>query len=345
MNRKNLYWACQLAGWLGMAAIETINYTFFIAGTFSIRLLCFFIFYAVAGIGLTHGLRLQLRKKAFFERPLARIWTAAALATVSISTLLALLNMVPSIIGHPGEFLRQLRFIDIAALIINWMRYVVVWVILYFMYKILQQNHRISEEKLNYEHLANTTELELLKVQLNPHFLFNALNSVKALVAIDPQRSRQAIVALSDLLRFTLNNGRARLIPLADELREVRKYLELEGLRFGGRLSISVDGDEQAAAEWIPPAVILTMAENAVKHGVSKELGPCEISVRASVSDDRVCVRVLNTGVYAPDSSNGIGLKHIVKRLQDIYPGQFSFTIVQERGSVLAVVQTPRICP
>ena len=90
----------------------------------------------------------------------------------------------------------------------NWMRYVGVWVIIYFMYKILKQNSVIQREKLMIENLAKTTELELLKTQLNPHFLFNALNSIKALVLINPETCRDAIVKLSELLRFPGDHGR-----------------------------------------------------------------------------------------------------------------------------------------
>ena len=96
------------------------------------------------------------------------------------------------------------------------------------------------EQKLLIENLAKTSELELLKTQLNPHFLFNALNSIKALVLLDSEKSRQAIIKLSELLRFSLNYEKHPLISLKTELEEVQKYMELEKIRFGERLQYKV---------------------------------------------------------------------------------------------------------
>jgi LytS/YehU family sensor histidine kinase len=209
------------------------------------------------------------------------------------------------------------------------------------MYKVLQQNNAILQEKLTLENLAKTTELELLKTQLNPHFLFNALNSIKALVIINPEQSRDAIVKLSELLRFTLQYGKEMLIPLNDEMKEVKKYLELEQLRFGKRLHVEFNIDDNTFSQTIPPAIILSLAENAIKHGVAKQMGESTIRIQSCINENKVEICVENTGNYAPENTTGIGLKHITRRLEEVFHHKAAFTITQQNTFVKACIKTP----
>jgi sensor histidine kinase YesM len=341
MNSKNIYWLCQLAGWFGMVGIETINYTFFIVGKFSTVYFWAFIQYAVVGILATHTYRYILKRSHFFEKKAIQIWLYAFLSTFIISAVLALVNFIPSMFEDFSGFIKQVRVVDIAGTIINWGRYAGVWVIIYFMYKILQQNSTIQQEKLKLENLAKTTELELLKTQLNPHFLFNALNSIKALVIINPEQSRDAIVKLSELLRFTLQYGKEQLIPVKDEMQEVKKYLELEQLRFGKRLTVTYEIEENTLSQTLPPAIVLTLAENAVKHGVAKQMEDGFIHIKTSIINNFFQIEVSNNGKYQPTASIGIGLKHVSKRLEEIYHPQAIFSIAQLDNKVRAIINTP----
>jgi two-component system LytT family sensor kinase len=339
--RINTYWICQLLGWFGMVAIETINYTFFIAGKFSISLFWTFVSFALVGIFCTHIFRLIIKRKRFFEQKKLRIWIVAFVSTLVISAIICIVNFLPSAIQNFQFFIKNVTIIDVVGMLINWSRYVGVWVIIYFMYKILQQNSAIQSEKLLVENLAKTTELELLKLQLNPHFLFNALNSIKALVVINPEQSRDAIVKLSELLRFTLQYGKERLIPLNDELQEVRKYLELEQMRFGSRLHIVYTIDDNTLSQTIPPATILTLAENAIKHGIAKQIGDATIEINTHFEADELAVTVTNTGYYEPNKGTGIGLKHITRRLEEVFNGTAIFTIEQQNNIVVATLKVP----
>ena len=342
MHRKKLYWACQLAGWFGMVTIETVNFTFFIVGHFDKQIFWGHVYDALTGIGLTHLLRYFLNKTQFISRKKTSIWLSAVLSTFVISGILMISSLVPEFFQKGlVPLLKQLPPIYIVGLIMNWMRYVGVWVIIYFMYKVLQQNNAILQEKLTLENLAKTTELELLKLQLNPHFLFNALNSIKALVIINPEQCRDAIVKLSELLRFTLQYGRERLIPLKDEMAEVKKYLELEQMRFGKRLVVHYEVDENTISQTIPPAVLLTLAENAVKHGTAKQINESNITVAASIHNDHLLVEVKNEGHYDGQHITGIGLKHIQKRLDEVYHQNAQFTIHQVGEHVTATIKIP----
>ncbi len=341
MNHKWIYWLCQCIGWFGMVAIETINYTFFITGKFNLSLLQTFVTYAIAGMLCTHLYRYLLQQSDFFLKKVVRIWLIAFISTIIIATIISIVSFLPAIARNATLFFKNVTFIDIAGTIINWMRYVGVWIIIYFMYKILEQKNTILQEKLIIENLAKTTELELLKNQLNPHFLFNALNSIKALVIINPEKSRDAIVKLSELLRFTLQYGKELLIPLYDEMKEVKKYLELEQMRFGKRLQIEFKIDESTISQTIPPAIILSLAENAIKHGVAKQMGESCIRIQSCINGDEVQICVENTGSYAPEDTKGIGLKHITRRLDEVYHHKAVFTITQQSTFVQSCIKTP----
>ena len=323
-----------------MVAIETINYTFFIIGKFNIELTKELLLYAAGGILLTHLFKIILSKTNFFQKSKTSIWLFAFASTLLLSITLVIISFVPNLFQKNGiEAFKILTPIYFLGMVMNWMRYMGVWIIIYFMFKILQQNNAIIKEKMMIENLAKTTELELLKTQLNPHFLFNALNSIKALVIINPEQSRDAIVKLSELLRFTLQYGKERLIPIKDEITEVKKYLELEQLRFGKRLTVTYHIDENTLSQTVPPAIVLTLAENAVKHGVTKEIEDSVIVITILLDNDHLVIKVNNNGHYNPTDMNGIGLKHINKRLDEIFQGKAVFSIYQEDKIVVAAIQ------
>ena len=342
MNSKKYYWLCQLLGWGGMVGVETINYTFFIVGKFNPELIKSLLIDATAGIIVTHLFKIIISKYNFFSKSKTSIWIVALLSTIILALLMIIVGFIPTLFQPNGiSLFKTITPIYFFGLMMNWMRYVGVWVIIYFMYKIVQQNNQIIKEKLVLENISKTTELELLKTQLNPHFLFNALNSIKALVIINPDVSRDAIVKLSELLRFTLQYGKEKLIPIHDEIAEVTKYLELEQLRFEKRLTVVYDIHENSLNQTIPPATILTLAENAVKHGVSKYLEDSTVVISTKMEDQYMIVSVQNNGIYTVGETNGIGLKHVNKRLEEIYNHKAIFGIYQEGKNVVASIKIP----
>lgn len=207
---------------------------------------------------------------------------------------------------------------------------------------------RVRRKMLTAEFDRASAELELLKTQLNPHFLFNALNSIKALVRIDPERSSDAIIKLSEILRFTLNYGKEMMIPLNDEMQEVKKYLELEQLRFGNRLTIEMIIAEETRTKMLPPALVLTLAENAVKHGVSKQIGASSITVTSFLLPHGWGIEVCNTGNYEPEKPEassehssgikigGIGLYNLRKRLEATFGKNAEFVISTQNGNFVS---------
>lgn len=322
-----------------MVGIEVVNYTFFIYGTFDFNVVIQFGYGGLLGLAITHVFRFIIKKLSVFEwRPRA-LWTMACVATLTMSTLLNALFFLPTLIQNASSQNVTVDFIDLFAGTINWARYIGVWVILYFMYHILERARKIEEEKLKSENAARSAELDLLKSQLNPHFLFNALNSIKALVSIDQAKSKDAIVKLSELLRFTLNYKNELLIPLFDEIEEVRKYLSLEQIRFGDRLQIHYSLDIASLDKRVPPAVVLTLAENAIKHGVTKHIGSCTLQVKSAFIDSTLVIEMTNPGTLSMLNHTGIGVQNVKRRLYYLYGTNASFQLAENNGTVVSKIQ------
>lgn len=168
-------------------------------------------------------------------------------------------------------------------------------------------------------------ELKALRMQINPHFLFNTLNSINALVTTDPGGAREMISGLSDLFRSTLERGEEVTHCMANELELTRRYLAIEQLRFGDRLHVIEEIAPELDAMAIPVLMLQPLLENAVKHGVARHRGNAEIHLKLYVRERRLCCTVINTvGENAiTDSGAGTGLSNLKQRLTLIYSERF----------------------
>ena len=168
---------------------------------------------------------------------------------------------------------------------------------------------------------AREAELSALKAQINPHFLYNSLNSISALTSIDPARAREMCVSLADFLRLTLGMGEKDVIPLREELALLEKYCAIEKVRFGDRLTIQEDIQEAAKDCLLPPLLLQPLFENAVVHGVAQMPEGGWIRLQAENKGDRLSVTVENSWDPEAGSSrkNGVGLKNVQRRLEARY--------------------------
>ena len=181
--------------------------------------------------------------------------------------------------------------------------------------------------------------LSMLQSQLNPHFLFNTLNAVSALVDRDPKGVRRMIARLSDLLRGTLEPSPESEIPLSRELATIERYLEILRIRFQGRLETSIDADTALADALVPPMILQPLVENAMKHAVSKTPAPSRIEVIARRADESLVLTVRDTGPgetehgVDAEPGTGIGLRNTRARLEAIYGDEFSLDLLRRDGA------------
>jgi hypothetical protein len=175
---------------------------------------------------------------------------------------------------------------------------------------------------------ARDAELRALKSQINPHFLFNCLNSISALTAADPVRAREMCVRLSDFLRNTLGLGERESIPWREELELARTYLEVERVRFGARLNVEMEVDEACAECRVPPLVLQPLIENAIKHGIATLVEGGTIRLESRVEGGTLAVSVENG--YDPDAPtprrSGLGLRNVRNRLETRFGGAARLT-------------------
>lgn len=207
---------------------------------------------------------------------------------------------------------------------------VTMYVIQFSIYHLVRNVHRLQiKERQTTKLLAQAREQELaaLKAQINPHFLFNTLNSISATLKRDPQQAREMIAELAGMMRYALDSSSQEWVSLGEEITFVERYLDLERHRFSDRLSAEVDVPEQEDIREtpVPPMVLQPLVENALRHGIAPSENGGTIRVRISQTDDTIDVQVDDTGV-GPDrtdplsaESNGVGLANTSARLKRVY--------------------------
>ncbi len=211
----------------------------------------------------------------------------------------------------------------------------------------LQQRKR--EQERNEQELrlsASRSELKALRAQINPHFLFNALNAIAGLIHKQPARAEETVEELAEVFRYTLKRSEKELVRLEEELDFVRAYLDVEKARFGDRLSVQLDVDDEAKGEMIPTMAVQTLVENAIKHGVSAIRGMGIIEIRAKRQGDCLCLSVLDNGPgpiaapltdAPPEGGSGYGLRNLASRLKAHYGPLGSLSIRRDPGDRITV--------
>jgi len=193
--------------------------------------------------------------------------------------------------------------------------------------------------------LARESELKALKAQINPHFLFNSLNSISALATVDGKRARDMCIKLSDFLRTTLKLGEKQRITLADELALARAYLEVEQVRFGARLRVEIDADADCNQCVVPSLLLQPLVENAVKHGIAGLVDGGTIRLEAHCSDGMLRLKICNEfDAESPAASrHGLGLRNVRDRLRALYENRARVDTTATNDHFVVEVELPFI--
>jgi len=189
---------------------------------------------------------------------------------------------------------------------------------------------------------ARNAQLEMLRAQVNPHFLFNCLNSLRALIAENPERAASMVTSLSDLLRYSLQSDRRHTVSLAEELAIVDEYVSLERVRFEDRLRFERTLDPGVLETRVPPMLVQVLVENAVKHGVAALPEGGVVRVRATLDGGNMTLSVSNSGSmrHAYDAG-GHGLRNVMTRLRLLYDHHASFSLTDTTSETVATVTLP----
>lgn len=192
--------------------------------------------------------------------------------------------------------------------------------------------------------MAHQAHIKMLRYQLNPHFLFNTLNAISTLVLLKENDTAEAMVSrLSDFLRYSLDNDPIKRVPLGQEIKALRLYLEIEKVRFDDRLEVVWDIDEQCDGALVPSMILQPIIENAIKHAISKMENGGRISITARTFGNDLLMDVADNGPGADikdgqlSRENGVGLANIRERLQSLYHRNFAFSIEHNQPSGVRV--------
>ena len=347
-----VYWALQSLGW---SLFFHTQYTgeIVMAGAAPGKAITLWGGYSLASIGLTQSLRWTAKRQGWFLLPhrafLFRV-LGGALAILIVSWVL-LGSLSQAVYGTPLAPINHVFYAKLSASrqLINQCIFIgfvtIIWMVLYF--GIVSHRHGIAA-RLRQAQLAQalqSAELRLLKSQLNPHFLFNALNSVRALIATEPELARDSVTRLARSLRYTLASGEDDCVTLARELEMVDDYLGLEALRLADRLTIERDIDPVALSAQVPTMMLQTLVENAIKHGISplKQGGTLRLVVRRTGGE--LMLDITNTcpnPIPHRDADTGIGLKNLAERLRLLFGPAASLRLdLSVPGSARAEVRLP----
>ncbi len=236
----------------------------------------------------------------------------------------------------------NLDFVFITTSIINFSVIFFLWNILYFVFKHFQNYKRSEINSLRYLAASKESELNNLKAQLNPHFMFNSMNSIRALIDEDPVKAKLAVTQLSNILRNTLLMNKTKIILLKDEIELVKEYLSLEKIRYEERLNYELKINAETLNCQIPPFIIQSQVENAIKHGISKLPGNGNIIIEAFKLGSFLKIKISNTGkINTNKPLTGVGFKNSIQRLELLYGVDGQIFINEVNNLVVVDINIP----
>ena len=346
------YWACQISGWTIMFVLNCVGSL--TLARFSWRMLTINLCLSALGFALTHLLRARSRAAGWLELPprqlLARVALAVvAMAVTTAASILAADLITNAIFGKNADLeAAESQFKWTAGIYIimhaNLMALYGSWCALYFGIHFLQRKQQAEAERWKLQAALSAAELAALKAQLNPHFLFNALNGLRALIIEDAPRAQHVVTRLANILRYSLQANTRETVPLGDELRTVDDYLELESIRFEDRLRVVRNISPETFDSSVPPMVVQTLVENAIKYGVSRYPENGEVHLSAQPDGDSIEIKVENTGqLTGRKDGTGVGLRNAAERIHRLWGDRASLHLTEERpGRVVATLRVPR---
>jgi sensor histidine kinase YesM len=362
LSPRGWFWVAQIGGWVAYASSLFLTFLPGMEPGRRVAVLLNKELRAVVGIVLSLGL-LQLYRRLTPEPDVsgrvAGIALVASLVAGIVGYFVHATIMVG--IGLQPSFDIFLDATTAPRSILEFVFAFLVWSAAYFGVLIWHRSQEREREAMEARRLAQEAQLQMLAYQLNPHFLFNALTSIRAMIDEDRARARQMVTELAAFLRHALIERALVTTTLSAELDALRGYLAIEQIRFEERLAIETHVEPAAESCAIPAFLIHPLLENAIKHGARDADGPLRVKLDARLLGDALRVEVWNTGSLASRAptgsyrggelglvdattnagSTGIGVRNVRERLARLFPGRHRFELTDEQGWVRALVELP----
>lgn len=378
MNKNKLYWLLQFGGWTGLMLTSFMAMAMFLPPVIA---LISNVLFVLLGVLISHIYRIYVKKKDWKSNRIPVLVRKVLLGAILQGTILGILSLVvivlaiglvaqsnPDIINtmlgvpplegvdeetkqkiidaNAANFSPGKIFFFILSFIISFAVYFISWSALYFAYQYLQRTREMEIEKWKLSASVKDAELSALKAQINPHFIFNSLNNIRSLVIEDSERARDSITHLSDLLRFSIQFDQFEKVSLDKEVAVVKDYLNLEAIQLEERLDYKINMDPSAKETQVPPMIVQTLVENAIKHSINEIPGGGQIIIESKLDHEFLSILVMNTGQLKTNrnSSNrrGIGINNSKERLRLLYGEKASLHVENmNENMVCATIKIP----
>jgi two-component system, LytTR family, sensor kinase len=337
------YWLCQISGWVFLT-LMFMPFYYNENGRVPLGVVQRSGVVIVAGILTTHLFREFIRRSNWLRLPVEKALPRLFLGVVVVCVLDSLLRIgIVNVLDiatarKKSDFSTRLLLGSLDNVFS-----IVPWTLVYYFYHYIDKSRKQQFDTLKLEALVKELELKTIKSHINPHFIFNSLNSIRALVDENPGRARTAITELSNILRSSMQTEKQETVSFEKELDIVKDYLALEHIRFEDRLKVEYEVDENTLDQPIPPMMLQTLVENAIKHGISKQVNGGTVKIISEFKDNYHELVIRNTGhLNGSMNDDGFGLASTRNRLQLLFGFKAVFDIKEiQHNTVQATVLIP----
>ncbi len=342
-NQKSWFWILQISGWLLLGLVYMVLYYRNYIGELK-SIIAIFLTY-LTGFIISLLLRYFYKRINYKTQPIIRLSILVVVSSIIAANLWFALDVVLSIPLHGKEWLTDFFTLQRFLSETFWHAFMLgTWSALYFVIKLWIEWNLQKDRAEKANALAQSAQLQMLRYQLNPHFLFNALNSIRALVDEDKRKAKSMITELSEFLRYSLISKNYSNVPLKQELEAIHHYFLIEKKRYEEKLKVSFDIDPVAEEFPVLSFLVHPLIENAVKFGMLTSAMPLEIVIKAKVIANDLHLEVSNSGKWVDFSESntngtGTGLRNIQERLENAFPGKHSFEIIKEKEKVIILLK------
>ena len=324
------YWLFQFLGWMMFAGINI--FFAFTYKLFDAQFIGRLGVYVAIGLLMSHFMRMTIKWLKLMQRSINYQLIGFILVSIVFATAVGIGETYLSMLARL-EYKEEAQWAisqKISSNVFSSFIYLFIWNCIYFIYHYVAEARKNQLDNLKLEALVKSLELKTIKSHINPHFIFNAMNSIRALIDEDPRRAREAVTALSNILRSSMSSDQHETITLERELNIVKDYLALELIRFEDRLNVQYGIEEDTLDHQVPPMMLQTLVENAIKHGIGKTVSNGEIAILANEANGQLVLSVINSGLLEiKQDHEGFGLQSTSNRLHLIFGESASFSIKQ----------------
>jgi len=338
------YWILQLTGW----SMYCVGYIFLYLTILTWREQYFYAqlaTHALSGLLLTHIMRSVIQRSGALDCPFKKQLLIMVLLSLCFSFLIGVTAVgLEILMGIQDERSAKYSFLNLVARFsVSYFQFIFLWNLIYFTYHYIQQNKQQKIDQARLESILKELEIRTIKAHINPHFIFNSLNSIRALVVEDPERARSAITQLSNILRNSMHGDKAEKILFEKELSVAKDYLTLELIRFEDRLQVTYDIDEDTLDHPVPAMILQAMIENALNYGINRNNSNGSIHVWSNYNHYHHVFGVTSSGSFREYiSERKEGITKLQGRLDLMYGPDAGFGVIQTReGLIEAQINIP----